>query len=78
MQKIFAAGFLPSSLELADHFTLEAARHDSGLADVPAGNAHLLVELDGQPETVKVEMEKLRSMVSGCSPTALAGRDDGA
>jgi glycolate oxidase len=71
VQKIFGAGFLPSSLELADHFTLEAARHDSGLADVPAGNAHLLVELDGQPETVQMEMEKLQEMVRGCSPTAL-------
>jgi glycolate oxidase len=71
VQKIFGAGFLPSSLELADHFTLEAARHDSGLADVPAGNAHLLVELDGQPETVQVEMEKLQAMVGGCNPTAL-------
>jgi FAD/FMN-containing dehydrogenase len=71
VQKIFGAGFLPSSLELADHFTLEAARHDSGLADVPAGNAHLLVELDGQPETVQMEMEKLQDLVRGCSPTAL-------
>ena len=71
VQKIFGAGFLPSSLELADHFTLEAARRDSGPADVPAGNAHLLVELDGQPETVQLEMEKLQDMVRGCSPTAL-------
>ena len=31
VQKIFAAGFLPSALELADSFTLEAARRDSGL-----------------------------------------------
>src|SRR5438132_12828530 len=52
VQRIFAAGFLPSSLEIADKFTLEAARKDSGAADVPNGNAHLLVELDGQPETV--------------------------
>src|SRR5205823_375647 len=45
-------------------FTLEAARRDSGAADVPEGNAHLLVELDGQPETVLIEMEKLRALVS--------------
>src|SRR5947207_3032960 len=30
VQKIFAAGFLPSSLEIADHFTLEAVRPDAG------------------------------------------------
>jgi glycolate oxidase len=71
VQKIFAAGFLPSSLELADSFTLEAARHDSGAADVPNGNAHLLVELDGHCETVAVEMEKLRALVSDCSPISL-------
>src|SRR5881398_2242070 len=53
VQKIFATGFLPSAIELADSFTLEAARRDSGAADVPAGNAHLLVELDGQPETLQ-------------------------
>jgi glycolate dehydrogenase FAD-linked subunit len=71
VQKIFAAGFLPSAVELADAFTLEAARRDSGAADVPNGNAHLLVELDGQPETVQVEMEKLRAMVGVCNPASL-------
>ena len=35
VQEIFAAGFLPSSLEIADKFTLEAARHDSAGAHVP-------------------------------------------
>src|SRR5437868_4240730 len=35
VQEIFAAGFLPSSLEIADKFTLEAARQDSGAAHVP-------------------------------------------
>src|SRR5712671_5343917 len=71
VQKIFAAGFLPSSVELADAFTLEAARRDSGASDVPEGNAHLLVELDGQPETVQSEMEKLRALVAECGPTSL-------
>jgi glycolate oxidase subunit GlcD len=71
VQEIFAAGFLPSSLELADHFTLEAARRDSAAGEVPAGNAHLLVELDGQPETVQLEMQKLRGLVDDRNPTAL-------
>lgn len=71
VQKIFATGFLPSSVELADAFTLEAARRDSDAGSVPDGNAHLLVELDGQPETVLVEMEKLRAMVDACRPTSL-------
>src|SRR4051812_22770994 len=71
VQKVFAAGFLPSSVELADSFTLEAARHDAGASGVPAGNAHLLIELDGQADTVHLEMEKLRELVSGCRPVSL-------
>src|SRR5436309_81099 len=71
VQAIFAAGFLPSSLEIADHFTLEAARHDSGGHDVPPGNAHLLVDLDGQQESVRLETNKLHDLVSGLGPTAL-------
>ena len=71
VQKIFAAGFLPSSLEIADHFTLEAARHDSAAGKVPPGNAHLLVDLDGQTETVQIEMGKLRELVVSRNPTAL-------
>ncbi len=71
VQQIFAAGFLPSSLEIADHFTLEAARHDTKASHVPGGNAHMLVDLDGQEETVRVEMEKLRALVAARNPIAL-------
>jgi glycolate oxidase len=71
VQQIFARGFLPSSLEIADHFTLEAARRDSGASGVPAGNAHLLVDLDGQAETVPVEMQALRQLVQSGKPVAL-------
>jgi glycolate oxidase subunit GlcD len=71
VQKIFGAGFLPSALELADHFTLEAARRDAAAGEVPAGHAHLLVEVDGQPETVQAEMEKLRGLIGACNPTSL-------
>src|SRR5256885_4594746 len=39
---IFAAGFLPSSFEIADHFTLETARRDVGRMNVSQGKAHLL------------------------------------
>ncbi len=71
VQEIFAAGFLPSSVEIADKFTLEAARHDSGGTHVPPGNAHLLVELDGQEESVAAEMEKIRDLSSARAPSAL-------
>src|SRR5213596_2074284 len=71
VQRIFAAGFLPSSLEIADKFTLEAARKDSGVASVPSGNAHLLVEVDGQEEAVSFEIEKLRHLIESRKPTTL-------
>src|SRR3989441_8484937 len=71
VQQIFAVGFLPSSLEIADKFTLEAARQDSGAAHVPSGNAHLLLDLDGQEETVGVEMLKVRDLIKSRKPTAL-------
>src|SRR4051812_20292520 len=63
VQEIFAAGFLPSSLEIADSFTLEAARHELGSALVPAGNAHLLVDLDGQEESVKGEAAAIQQLL---------------
>src|SRR5213596_1067570 len=71
VQQIFAGGFLPASLEIADKFTLEAARQDSGAAHVPSGNAHLLLDLDGQEETVGVEMLKVRDLIKSRKPTAL-------
>jgi glycolate oxidase len=71
VQAIFAAGFLPSSLEIADHFTLEAARRDLGKMIVPEGNAHLLVDLDGQEESVRSEAAAIRRLLEKKKPHAL-------
>jgi glycolate oxidase len=71
VQAIFAAGFLPSSLEIADHFTLEAARRDLGKIIVPDGNAHLLVDLDGQEESVRSESGAIRELLLKRKPNAL-------
>lgn len=68
VQEIFARGFLPSSLEIADAFVLEAARHEVGVANVPRGNAHLLIDVDGQPETVAIEIAQLRELVAARQP----------
>jgi len=64
VQEIFAAGFLPSSLEIADSFTLEAAREKIGKAIVPSGSAHLLVDLDGQEESVHSEAAAIRELLA--------------
>jgi len=71
VQAIFAAGFLPSSLEIADQFTLEAARRDLGKMIVPEGNAHLLVDLDGQEETVRSESAAIQELLWKRKPNAL-------
>jgi len=50
-------------LEIADHFTLEAARRDLGEMIVPTGNAHLLVDLDGQEQSVRSEAAAIRGLL---------------
>src|SRR5882724_9396641 len=71
VQAIFAAGFLPAAVEIADHFTLEAARRDLGEKIVPEGNAHLLVDLDGQQESVRSEAAAIRELIKMRKPNTL-------
>ncbi len=71
VQAIFAAGFLPSSLEIADQFTLEAARADHGHGVIPEGNAHMLVDVDGQVETVRSEAAALEKLIASRHPNSL-------
>lgn len=65
VQQILGSGFLPSALEIADKFTLRAAREYLGESVTPQGDAHLLVEIDGQPESVKGELQQLATLVRG-------------
>ncbi|HVM47327.1 MAG TPA: FAD-binding protein, partial [Candidatus Acidoferrum sp.] len=55
LQAILAAGFLPAALELADSFTLAAAFKRTGSERLRGCRAHLIVELDGQPRSVRGE-----------------------
>src|SRR6516164_4668135 len=71
VQTIFTGGFLPSALEIADHFTLEAARRDLGEKIVPKGSAHLLVDLDGQQESVSSEAAAIRELIEMRKPNPL-------
>ena len=63
VQAIFAAGFLPSALEIADAFTLAAAGEHLGKRLAPPGSAHLLVDLDGQPASVESEVKSLAALL---------------
>jgi len=65
VQAIFRAGFLPAALEIADAFTLQAAREYCGTAVVPEGAGHLLVDLDGQPISVRAEARALHALLKG-------------
>jgi glycolate oxidase len=71
VQEIFSHGFLPSSLEIADSFTLEAARKDLGKAIVPSGSAHLLIDLDGQEESVRSDARAIRELLERNKANAL-------
>ena len=63
VQHLFREGFLPSALELADRFTLEAARRHLGATHISrVGNAHLLIEIDGQPKSVRSEAKTLADL----------------
>src|SRR5256885_9058295 len=56
IRAIFRAGFLPTALEVADEFTLAAARKRTGSKSLEGCNAHLIVELDGQKSSVLNEI----------------------
>ena len=75
VQKIFSCGFLPCALEIADHFTLQAAREHLSqelTMQIPSGKAHLLVEIDGQKETVLAEAEALKKLLCDVAATSVA------
>jgi len=59
LQELFRTGLLPAAAEIADSFTLEAARAYLPRAkqtQFPPGNAHLLIEWDGQPAAVTADV----------------------
>ena len=68
IKDIFAAGFLPCALELADEFTLSAARKRTGSDLLSGCRAHLIVELDGQPQSVRSELKLLESVLQNRQP----------
>ena len=71
VQKILLEGFFPSALEIADRFTLEAARRHLGHEIVPAGGAHLLVDLDGHEASVRLEMDALGAVIRSLGALSL-------
>jgi glycolate oxidase len=68
LDAIFEAGFLPSALELADAFTLEAAAKRTGSRLLARCRAHMIVELDGQPRSVRWELGQLEQLIRRGKP----------
>ncbi len=80
VQAVFARGHLPSAVEIADRFTLEAARlYAKGGMTIPPGEAHMLVETDGQEASVKEEVRALAALLadSGALSVESATGDEG-
>jgi len=63
VQEVMSAGFLPAALEIADKFTLSAARDHVGSEMIPQGEAFLLVELDGQKGSVAQETDSVAELI---------------
>ena len=68
IRAIFAAGILPSALEIADAFTLAAARKRTGSRILAGCRAHIIVELDGQERSVRWELGRLERIVRTVRP----------
>src|SRR5215471_9023936 len=71
VQEILLKGYLPSALEIADRFTLEAARRHLGHHIVPEGEAHLLIDLDGHEIPVRSEIEALSGLLTSLGALTL-------
>lgn len=68
IRDIFAAGFLPCALEVADRFTLAAARRRTGDTRLAGCGAVILVELDGHPLSVRGELAAIERIVRRAGP----------
>lgn len=69
IQAVFAHGFLPAALEVADNFTLNAARNYKKGAHFPPGKAHVLMEIDGQAASVLSEAQELHRLLLSAGAT---------
>ncbi|HOW67733.1 MAG TPA: FAD-linked oxidase C-terminal domain-containing protein [Candidatus Paceibacterota bacterium] len=68
IESIFAAGFLPCALEIADEFTLQAAQKYTGNPMLAGCKAHLIVEMDGQQSSVRSETKAVETLVRRLNP----------
>ncbi len=72
IRAIFAAGFLPCALEIADDFTLAAARKRTGTKRLAGCHAFIFVELDGQEQSVRGETGQLEKIIRTQHPVSFS------
>ena len=63
VQAILDSGTLPSALEITDGFTMAAVRDYLGVDKLPPGDAYLMIEIDGNTETVARELPVLHDFL---------------
>ncbi len=68
LRAIFNAGFLPCALEIADRFTLAAARKRTGDDRLAGCGAVVIVELDGHERSVRGELKDLGKILDAARP----------
>ena len=68
LQSVFAAGYLPCAAELADQFTLAAAAKRTGSKRLLGCKAHLILELDGQEQSVRNELVAVEKILRRQKP----------
>lgn len=68
IRMIFAEGYLPAALEVADQFTLAAAFKRTKDKAFDGCKAHLIVELDGHLKSVKSELKDLQALIKNYHP----------
>jgi len=68
IQRTFRAGFLPCALELADSFTLAAARRRTGSRQLEGCHSLFIVELDGHEQTLRGDIRRLEGVIRESRP----------
>src|SRR5258706_827860 len=68
LKLVFKAGFLPCALEIADSFTLAAARKRTGSKQLDGCGSLFIVELDGQEKSVRGEIRDLEHVIRAAKP----------
>lgn len=68
LKDVFKAGFLPCALEIADSFTLAAARKRTGSKQLEGCGSLFIVELDGHAKSVQSEIADLERVVRSSKP----------